>query len=175
MKLICITSSQVERGLTVCPDITRKKCTIKIDVILRKHHLMQMCLPSPSGQLDNYTMTGTRTAYGEGNSVGSNFHWDSDQNSLKPHKEGIYFVYINLSLTCTSSTCRAGLLRLTMDDKLTCEVELTSNKTSESKKCWTVKPLHGQRLNIQMNVLKDKLENWKLDLPNSGFGIFLVD
>ncbi|KAM4585334.1 uncharacterized protein PAE49_004619 [Odontesthes bonariensis] len=131
-------------------------------------------LQATKSKLDNYTMTWTPTAYGEGTSLGSNFDWNSEQNSLKPHKEGIYFVYINVSLTCTS-TCRAGLLRLTMGDKLTCEVELTSHKTSESKKCWTVKPLHGKRLNIQMTVLKEKLENWKLDLPNSGFGIFLVD
>ncbi|KAM9769616.1 uncharacterized protein ACNS7B_004547 [Menidia menidia] len=125
-------------------------------------------------ELDNATMTFAEVEYGAGTSVGSNFDWNGHQNSLQPKKKGVYFVYLTLSVSCTHE-CNAGLLRMTVDDILTCDVELEANKTSASKTCWTVSGLQGQRLSTQMRVLNDKLGNWKLVLKDSSLGIFLVD
>ncbi|CAG5928911.1 unnamed protein product, partial [Menidia menidia] len=135
--------------------------------------------PSPAykaskSELDNATMTFAEVEYGAGTSVGSNFDWNGHQNSLQPKKKGVYFVYLTLSVSCTHE-CNAGLLRMTVDDILTCDVELEANKTSASKTCWTVSGLQGQRLSAQMRVLNDKLGNWKLVLKDSSLGIFLVD
>lgn len=114
--------------------------------------------------------------YGTGQSVGSNFVFDSEQQSLKLNRAGTYFMYIDLNLTCTYK-CSAGLLTVRMGDKLTCHVDLPANSRPVSKRCWTVTSMVAEtRLLGQMtapNVEKD--QNWKLELIGSGFGIFLVD
>lgn len=112
--------------------------------------------------------------YGAGNSVGSNFEFDEDQHSLKLLREGTYFMYIDLNLTCTYN-CAPGLLSVRVDNKLTCEVELPADSTHVSKKCWTVSQIDEQKLLTQMTVPKKGLQNWKLELSGSGLGIFLVD
>ncbi|XP_068583274.1 uncharacterized protein [Cebidichthys violaceus] len=108
--------------------------------------------------------------------AGSKFLFDTDQHSLKAERAGIYFMYVSLNLTCTYQ-CNAGLLSVRVADKLTCEVQLpkVSDSTPVSRKCWTVSQLEGQKLITQMTVPKEGLENWKLELTGSGFGMFLVD
>ncbi|XP_071361465.1 uncharacterized protein [Trachinotus anak] len=131
-------------------------------------------LEANSSRLENSNMQWAPVLYGTGKSVGSNFLFDSEQHSLKPERAGTYFMYIELNLTCTF-TCNAGLLSVHVGDKLTCEVELPAVPHSPvSKKCWTVTQMDGQKLFTQMTVSKG-LENWKLEMGSSGFGMFLVD
>ncbi|XP_069023619.1 uncharacterized protein [Embiotoca jacksoni] len=131
-------------------------------------------LEAISSKLGNSTMKWASVHYGDGTSVGSNFIFNSEQDSLTPEQVGNYFMYLDLKLTCTFK-CSAGLLRVQVNDKLTCEVELRPNSTSASKKCWTVSWLDQPKLITQMTVPKEGLQNWKLELLGSGFGIFLVD
>lgn len=114
-------------------------------------------------------------AHGEGASVGSNFIFNEDQNTLMPKYKGTYFMYINMNLTCTHK-CSAGILRVKVGDKLNCEIELpvVADNRTVNKQCWTVKTFDSERLLAQMTVPKEGLENWKLEL-SSGWGMFLVN
>ncbi|XP_070843859.1 uncharacterized protein [Chaetodon trifascialis] len=133
-------------------------------------------LEATSSELKNSTMQWAPVAYGAGKSVGSNFLFDAQQNSLKPERVGTYFMFIDLNLTCTFD-CNAGRLSVKVGDMLTCEVELPAmaDKTPVSRKCWTVSQIDGQKLLTQMTVPKEGLQDWKLDLSSSRFGMFLVD
>ncbi|XP_076585113.1 uncharacterized protein LOC143319783 [Chaetodon auriga] len=133
-------------------------------------------LEATSSELKTSTMQWAPVAYGAGTSVGNNFLFDAQQNSLKPKKVGNYFMFIDLNLTCTFN-CTAGHLSVHIGDKLTCEVELpaVADKTPVSRKCWTVSRIDGQKLLTQMTVPKEGLQYWKLELSSSRFGMFLVD
>lgn len=133
-------------------------------------------LSSLLGQLDNITIPWDSVKFGEGTSVGNNYEYDSMKHSLKPMNEGFYFIYIQVTVSCTHK-CKAGVLKLDVLEKLTCSVELTADveKSPVSKKCWTVSQLRGEELITHMTVPKNGLTNWSLDLNNSHFGMFLVD
>lgn len=111
--------------------------------------------------------------HGEGSSVGSNFVFNEDQNSLMPRRVGNYFMYINMNLSCTHK-CNAGVLKVKVNNKLTCEIELPDDNRTVSRQCWTVKKFEGESLLAQMTVPEEGLKNWKLEL-SSGWGMFLVD
>ncbi|XP_059191924.1 uncharacterized protein LOC131973841 [Centropristis striata] len=131
-------------------------------------------LEALSSELRTSTVKLDSIPYGTGTSVGSNFEFDSQQHSLTPKEAGTYFIYIELSLTCTHN-CSSGHLSVHVGDKLTCEVELPDrvDSTPVSRKCWTVSQLQKEKLLTQMTVPKE-LENWKLELGSSGLGMFLV-
>ncbi|XP_028309420.1 uncharacterized protein LOC114467381 [Gouania willdenowi] len=132
-------------------------------------------LEATSGQLtSNSTMRLDLIKHGDGTSVGSNFIFDSEQHSLTPKQEGSFFVYINLHLTCIFN-CSAGLLRVQVGDKLTCEVELPSHSRTVTKKCWTVTWMERKKLITQIMVPNGGLPYWKLELTDTGLGVFLVD
>ncbi|XP_030596341.1 uncharacterized protein LOC115787698 [Archocentrus centrarchus] len=124
--------------------------------------------------LGNSTMQWIKNAYGEGTSVGNDFDFNQAQHSLKPLRNGTYFMYLDLHFSCTYQ-CKPNVVTVSVGDKLTCKVELPENSAPVSKKCWTVKRLQSEGLLAQMTVLKEGMDNWKLELQNSGFGIFLID
>ena len=101
--------------------------------------------------------------------------FDKHQHSLKPEQEGVYFMFIDLNFTCTYQ-CKPGLLSVSVDNKLTCRVDLPeiADSTPVSKKCWTVTHIDQEKLLTQMTVPENGLQNWKLELDSSGFGMFLV-
>ncbi|XP_035516487.1 uncharacterized protein LOC118327292 [Morone saxatilis] len=130
-----------------------------------------------SSRLQTSTMQWDPVTYGQGSSVGSNFIFDKAQSSLQPKQLGYYFIYIDLNLTCTYD-CPAGLLTVSVGDKLTCKVQLpaVANSIPVTKKCWTVTQINdSQRLVTQMTVPNNGLKYWKLELSGSAFGMFLVD
>ncbi|KAK5866252.1 hypothetical protein PBY51_020458 [Eleginops maclovinus] len=133
-------------------------------------------LEATSSTLQTSTMQLAPVDYAAGKSVGSKFEFDKDTHWLKAKQVGTYFIYINLNLTCNYQ-CNAGLLSVSLGDKLTCEVELPvhADTTPVSRKCWTVSWLDGQKLLTQMTVPKGDLQNWRLELQSSGIGMFLVD
>ncbi|KAM7418833.1 hypothetical protein PAMA_016115 [Pampus argenteus] len=132
-------------------------------------------LEANSSKLRNHTMRWASVKYGTGNTVGNNFIFDTEKQSLEIKQAGTYFMYMDLSLTCTGE-CTAGLLTVQLSDKLTCQVQLpAADPTPVSKKCWTVNWLEeSTQLLAQMTVPKE-LKNWKLELNSSKFGMFLVD
>lgn len=133
-------------------------------------------LRAASSELKTSNMQWEQVYYGPRNSVGSNFEFDKNQHSLKPVRDGSYFMYIDLNLTCTSPECMPGMLSVRVNDKLTCEVEVPAETNSVSRKCWTVSWIEGQKkLFTQITVSAGDLKDWKLELSSSGFGMFLVD
>ncbi|XP_061130981.1 uncharacterized protein LOC133151726 isoform X1 [Syngnathus typhle] len=132
-------------------------------------------LEAISSKLVNSTVQWDSVHYGTGKSVGTTFHFDSKQHSLRPRKAGMYFIYLNLNLTCTYN-CNAGLLSVNVGDTLSCQVKLLADTPRQSKKCWTVSWLNGDTsLLTQMSVPEEGLQDWKLELNGSNLGIFLVD
>ncbi|KAM7393920.1 hypothetical protein PAMP_020756 [Pampus punctatissimus] len=132
-------------------------------------------LEATSSKLMNQTMHWDSVPYSAGQSVGSNFNFDTEKQSLELIQAGTYFMYMNLRFTCTSE-CTAGLLTVNLYDKLTCQVQLpAADPTPVDRKCWTVNWMEEKtQLLAQMTVPKG-LKNWKLELNSSGFGMFLVD
>lgn len=129
----------------------------------------------PVGKLETTTMHWEAVPQGESSSVGRNFVFDKEQQSLRPLTAGTYFIYINLNLTCTHK-CNAGLLTVYVGNKITCNVQLPelADSTPVYGQCWTVSRIENEKLISKMNVPKE-LNNWKLELTGSGFGMFLVD
>uniref|UniRef100_UPI0037E84603 uncharacterized protein n=1 Tax=Semicossyphus pulcher TaxID=241346 RepID=UPI0037E84603 len=132
-------------------------------------------LEMTSSKLETSTVPLAQVFYGASTSVGSNFMFDQKQNSLTPLKAGTYFLYIDLNITCNHN-CSKGVLTVSVDDKLTCEVKLPdlADITPVTRKCWTVMRLDGQKLFTQMTVPKAGLKNWQLELKGSGIGMFHV-
>lgn len=113
--------------------------------------------------------------YGTGTSEGNLFIFDKGQSSLQTKKDGLYIIFIVLNLTCTHlNNCTPGRLTVQLGDKLTCEVELRSER-QVSKKCFTVSKLNKEKLLTQMTVPKTGLTNWRLELNSSRLGMFLMD
>lgn len=131
-------------------------------------------LMASSSVLQNSTMQWSQVVHGTGTSVGDNFLFDTEQNSLKPKRTGSYFIYVDLHLSCPY-TCEKGILRVEVGDKLSCEVDLPEGFKPVKRKCWTVSQVEDKGLITQMTVPKEGLSNWKLDLNTSGLGMFLVD
>lgn len=114
--------------------------------------------------------------HGNGTSKGHLYDFDLEHNSLQPKRAGVYFIYVNLNLTCThQGHCSSGRLTVQVGNKLTCEVDLRSEEAPVTRKCWTVSHVNKQKLLAQMTVPKTELTNWKLELKGSGLGMFLVD
>ncbi|TKS68995.1 hypothetical protein D9C73_003059 [Collichthys lucidus] len=128
-----------------------------------------------SSSLQTSTMQFEQVNYAAEKSIGSNFAFDKEQNSLQPLQTGSYFMYIELNLTCTYD-CGAGLLTVQVGNHLTCEVTLpkAANSKPVSKKCWTVSWINKEKLFTQMTVT-DGVQNWRLELNSSKLGLFLVD
>ncbi|XP_058496958.1 uncharacterized protein LOC131467204 [Solea solea] len=133
-------------------------------------------LEAKSVELKNSTMHWHPVHYGAAVSVGTNFLFDPAQQSLKPHQEGTYFMYMELNVTCTFN-CSPGLLSVSVGDKLTCNLRLpaTTNSAPVSKKCWAVSQMNGKKLVMQMTVHGEAMRYWRLESTGSGFGMFLVD
>lgn len=129
-----------------------------------------------AGVLTTQTMHLDVVEHGNGTSKGSLFDFNRDHYSLQPQQAGFYFIYINLNLTCThQGRCSSGRLTVQVGDKLACEVDLQSQDTHLTRKCWTVSQVNRQKLLTQMTVPESGLSNWKLELKGSGLGMFLVD
>lgn len=114
---------------------------------------------------------------GESRSVGKDFGFNEHQSALTPRREGNYFMYVNVNLTCVHQ-CAAGLLRLDVGGKMNCELQLPAKADTEpvSKQCWTVQRLGTEGLQTDMTVFSEgQLDNWRLELETSGWGMFLVD
>ncbi|KAM9315325.1 uncharacterized protein KZ484_024989 [Pholidichthys leucotaenia] len=126
-------------------------------------------------ELDNYTMHLAPVDYGNGTSVGSTFSFFQKQHSLKPQRQGTFFMYADLHFTCSSVCSTSSIVTVSVgDNKLNCEVELPANSTSVSKKCWTVAQLEDKRMCTQMTVANAKENKWTLEVKKSGIGMFLI-
>ncbi|XP_034392877.1 uncharacterized protein LOC117733378 [Cyclopterus lumpus] len=159
------------------PSVVLEMSKLSGDVLDHTYKMQNFVyLEAASSELKTSTMHWAPVNFAAQISVGSNYLFDAEQHSLKAQRPGTYFMYIGLNLTCTYQ-CNAGLLSVRVSDKLNCEVQLpeVADSTPVNRKCWTVSRLEGQKLLTQMTVPKEGLENWRLELSGSGFGMFLVD
>lgn len=135
----------------------------------------------PAGRLQNCTMLFAERLRDESCSVGDDFRFNEDHSSLTPQREGNYFVFVKVNLTCVHK-CPAGLLRLDVGGKMSCELRLPDKADTAlvSKQCWTVQRLGTEGLQTDMTVFSEgqqdnyRLDNWRLELETSGWGMFLV-
>ncbi|KAK6300953.1 hypothetical protein J4Q44_G00290510 [Coregonus suidteri] len=142
-------------------------------------------LQPTSSVLMNSTISWSQVDYGQGSSLGDLYTYDLTHHTLKTAQDGFYFLYLDLQLTCTAK-CGRGILVVQVashgDEKLTCQVELpewseSNPVTTVKRKCWMVRWLDSEsRLMGRMVVpeAQDTLKYWKLDLNESGMGVFLV-
>uniref|UniRef100_A0AAY5KAD3 TNF family profile domain-containing protein n=1 Tax=Esox lucius TaxID=8010 RepID=A0AAY5KAD3_ESOLU len=99
--------------------------------------------------------------------------------TLQIKRGGMYFLYVELHLSCTAN-CQEGRVAVhVMWDNLnplTCEValpKLTDDKLEVSERCWKVTHLSSDSQLLSKMVVSNS-GFWKLDLNKSGMGIFLV-
>ncbi|XP_053085816.1 uncharacterized protein LOC113526467 isoform X2 [Pangasianodon hypophthalmus] len=137
-------------------------------------------LTAITSKLENKTMQWAPIKYGNTSTVGSSYSYDSN-GALRVLKDGTYFLYTQLNLTCVGP-CDDGSLTVTFEDdlknvQLSCTLPLRkAHRSPTAEKCWTVIPrLSGKhRLLARMHTTVSA-QRWSLDLNYSGFGMFLVD
>ncbi|XP_051560135.1 uncharacterized protein LOC127444663 [Myxocyprinus asiaticus] len=143
-------------------------------------------LRATNSQLKENVMEWESIPYGKGQSIGSMYSYEKNQRVLNVNEAGSYFLYVQLTFSCTH-ICPAGQFTTSFynqDNKkqLTCTVSLPkmpdmNGSLPVSRTCWHVITLPEQksRLLAKTEFSEQTLNNWKLDLNDSGFGMFLVD
>ncbi|XP_017538744.1 uncharacterized protein LOC108411610 [Pygocentrus nattereri] len=120
-------------------------------------------------------------SYGNGKTVGSAYTYNSNHGMLRVEREGGYFLYTQLNLSCVHQ-CNNASLTLTFlsedkNEQLSCTVKLSATHWDPVvRKCWNVIPHLEKKTQLLARITSDTdLNSWQLDLNSSGFGIFLVD
>ncbi|XP_026110185.1 uncharacterized protein LOC113083128 [Carassius auratus] len=139
-------------------------------------------LRATESELKSGVMAWETFAYGKGQTIGSLYSYDIKQNVLNIKEKGSYFLYVQLNFTCTGQ-CTSGKFTVSFYNKhnseeLSCTVSLPEWKkeTPHSQTCWRVAtfPESESRL-MAKSWIEGTLNNWKLVMNDSGFGMFLVD
>ena len=112
---------------------------------------------------------------GAGTSVGSLFVFHAVHHTISATRDGHYFIFIELKLTCTAN-CDAGRFTVSVDDRLTCTFELPQSavKTPEYRKCWQVTWMEKDTRLITKMTAEKQLDKWAIDVAASKQGIYLV-
>ncbi|XP_038834912.1 uncharacterized protein LOC120032802 [Salvelinus namaycush] len=136
-----------------------------------------------SAELENSTMSWAQVEHGQESSVGDQYRYNPQQHTLQTKQDGLYFLYLDLQLTCTAK-CKRGTLVVQIEshrnEKLTCQVELpewsVSNPvTTVTRKCWRVTRLDSKSQLMGHMVVQEAQDTfWKLVLNGSGMGVFLL-
>lgn len=120
--------------------------------------------------------------YGKTHTIGSLYSYDKSHKALDVTYSGSYFLYVELSLSCTG-ICSPGIFNVSFynrhDSKeFSCTVLLPKVNGSEPvrRTCWHVVtfPEDGNRL-MAKSEIQGSLDDWSLLFNDSGFGIFRVD
>ncbi|KAI2668966.1 hypothetical protein ROHU_028184 [Labeo rohita] len=139
-------------------------------------------LRATESELKTGVMAWESFPYGKGQSIGSLYTYNKDQNALDIKESGSYFLYVQLSFSCTGK-CQSGQFTVTFNNQhkmkeFTCSVSLPEQhkETPQSQTCWRVVtfPESNNRL-LAKSEITGQLGDWKLTLNDSGFGMFLVD
>lgn len=143
---------------------------------------MCLCL-RPAGELKNGTMMWEPIAYGESQSIGALYNYDKQQSVLNVAASGSYFLYIQLNFSCVH-ICPPARFTVNFKDqnantRLTCSVSLPNGTQPVSHTCWSVVTLlenDGRLLaGTEFIEFSEPKHFWKLELNDSGFGMFRVD
>ncbi|CAM4457667.1 hypothetical protein PO909_016441 [Leuciscus waleckii] len=137
--------------------------------------------PIKSG-LKSENMAWEGFAYGKTHTIGSLYSYDKSQKALDVTYSGSYFLYVQLSLSCRA-VCSPGQFTVSFYNRqnskeLSCTVKLQEVNGTEPirQTCWRVVtfPDHGDRL-MAKSEIQGSLDDWSLEVNDSGFGIFRVD
>nr|XP_055062569.1 uncharacterized protein LOC129445382 [Misgurnus anguillicaudatus] len=127
--------------------------------------------------------------YGEGESIGSLYQYEEKQSVLNVMASGSYFLYAKLTFYCVH-VCPPAHFNVIFYDQLetkqlTCSVSLPDYSNSNAshpvtRTCWQVVTLLKKESRLLAKTefteeLTEKQKNWRLELNDSGFGMFLVD
>ncbi|XP_042614864.1 uncharacterized protein LOC109088351 [Cyprinus carpio] len=139
-------------------------------------------LRATESELKTGVMAWETFAYGKGQTIGSRYSYEEKQNVLNIKEGGTYFLYVQLNFSCTGR-CPSGQFTVSFYNKhnseeLSCTVSLPvwSEEAPHSQTCWRVVtfPENENRL-MAKSQTEGTLDNWKLEMNDSGFGMFLVD
>ena len=121
-------------------------------------------------------MRWTAVSHGAGTSVGSLFDFNQDYHSIRTTRDGHYFIYIQLKLTCSTLDCDAGRFTVSIGDRLTCNFELPEwkEKTPVYQKCWQVTRMDKEMRLLTQMTAQQQLYKWTIDVNASEQGIYLV-
>lgn len=120
--------------------------------------------------------------YGKTQTIGSLYSYDQRQQALDVKYSGSYFLYVQLSLSCTA-ICSSGQFSVSFTNRLnnkelSCTVKLQEVNGTEPirQTCWRVVTFteNGDRL-MAKSEIKGSPGDWSLEVNDSGFGIFRVD
>lgn len=145
-------------------------------------------LKATKSELETGVMSWKPVNYGEIETVGSLYSFKQVQETLTVKEKGSYFLYVTLTFSCTHVCEPAQFDVIFPKDTslsswwLTCSVHLSQAEGREnatvSKTCWDVVtfPENESRVWAKATTyFKNKEHNWKLELNQSGLGIFLID
>ncbi|XP_043072872.1 uncharacterized protein LOC122323213 [Puntigrus tetrazona] len=139
-------------------------------------------LRATESELRTGVMAWETIPYSKGKTIGSLYTYEKSQNVLNIKESGSYFLYVQLNFSCTG-ICPSGQFSVNFynqrkNEELTCTVSLPEWKkeTPHSRTCWRIVtfPDKNNRLMAKSKAEGD-LDNWKLEVNDSGFGMFLVD
>ncbi|KAF4118026.1 hypothetical protein G5714_000077 [Onychostoma macrolepis] len=139
-------------------------------------------LRATESELKTGVMAWEPFAFGKGQTIGSLYSYEKKQNVLNINESGSYFLYVQLNFSC-SGQCPSGQFTVIFSNKhnseeLTCTVLLPewSKEMPHTQTCWRIVtfPENENRL-MAKSQIKGTLDNWKLEMNDSGFGMFLVD
>ncbi|XP_015204402.1 uncharacterized protein [Lepisosteus oculatus] len=131
-----------------------------------------------TGKISNQSMKWRSVRSAGGNPVGTLFTFNQITGVISPTVEGMFYLYVDLVLTCTAN-CKSGSVTVTFMNKndvvLDCRIDIPDTFDTQVQKCWNITTLssHSQ-LHASMKVDTEQ-SDWKLDENRSGFGIFLID
>lgn len=140
-------------------------------------------LRATNSELKNSTMMWEPIAYGESESIGALYDYDERQSVLKVAARGSYFLYVQLNFSCTH-VCPPARFTVNFEDqnantRLTCSVSLPDGMQPVSHTCWSVVTLSEKDSRLLARTEFTEFSNpsnvWKLELNDSGFGMFRVD
>ncbi|XP_077054701.1 uncharacterized protein LOC143706564 [Siphateles boraxobius] len=133
-------------------------------------------------ELTSENMAWEGIAYGKAHTIGSLYSYDKSQKALDVKNSGSYFLYVQLSLSC-NGICSPGQFTVSFYNHLnskvlSCTVSLPEESGTDpiSQTCWHVVTFteNGKRL-MAKSEIQGSLGDWRLQVNNSGFGMFLVD
>ncbi|KAI7810911.1 uncharacterized protein LOC130552934 [Triplophysa rosa] len=140
-------------------------------------------LRATNSELKNGTMMWEPIAYGDGQSMGALYNYDKRQSVLNVAASGSYFLYVQLNFSCVH-VCPQARFTVKFKDqnantRLTCSVSLPSGTQPVSHTCWSVVTLSEKDSRLlagtEFTEFSEPFHNWKLELNDSGFGMFRVD
>ncbi|XP_056625824.1 uncharacterized protein LOC130438076 [Triplophysa dalaica] len=140
-------------------------------------------LRATDSKLKNGTMTWEPIEYGDSQSVGALYDYNNQQSVLKVAASGSYFLYVQLNFSCMHK-CPEDRFTVKFKDqnantRLTCSVTLPNGTQPVSHTCWSVLTLSEKDSRLlagsEFTEFFETSVNWKLELNDSGFGMFRVD